>query len=354
MNNFFQSIKNNLLSNEDILYSSKPASIVTFVIVAVIFTSLLSIRYYLFQNIVVNGIAQKTIYAKNSFEVIDRQKTESIKREVANKIRPVVAPVEKEYIESDLQKIIEEINKIKHDKTSYQDKQKRLADIIETNDSQRESKAIAYILSQNDTSLSSAYINTKYALSFLLNDGIYDLDLSNVLTDNYLDKIFKTHLKRAQYPLIISLIEHSVTPNLMVDEYATEIARKNAKNAVKPYVVAFKKGDTILEDGEKATQLQKDALKVSGYNAFELNKTGIAGIFVLVCMVMYCSVLYVRRYEKQYYVPRFLFYLALSSTIPEFILEPKNSVTLVPSPKEIYFFFNCETFARDNKVIFSN
>ena len=316
MNNIFQSIKNNLLSSEDILYSSKPASVVTFVIVAIIFTSLLSIRYYLFQNIIVNGIAQKTIYAKNSFEVIDRQKTESIKREVANKIRPVVAPVEREYIEADLQKLIEGINKVKHDKQlSYHDKQKKLADIIEVNDSQRENKAIAYILSQNDTNLSSAYINTKYALNTLLSDGIYDLDLSNILTDNYLDKIYKTHLKRAQYPLIISFIEQSVTPNLMVDEYATEIARKNARNAVKPYVVAFKKGDVILQDGEKATQLQKDALKVSGYNAFELNQTGIAGIFVLVCMVMYCLILYIKRYEKQYYVPRYLFYIALSSII---------------------------------------
>ena len=84
--------------------------------------------------------------------------------------------------------------------------------------------------------------------------------------------------------MIAILIEHSVIPNLIVDEYATEIARKNAKNAVKPYVVSFKIGDYILRENEKVTTLKKDALKASGINAFELNKVGVLGIFSLVCL----------------------------------------------------------------------
>ena len=89
MKNFF-----NILKNEDIFHSSKPVAVVAFAIIAIIITSLFSIRYYLYQNLVDNGIAKKTIVAKNTFEVIDKQRTELIKREVASKIRPVVAPVE--------------------------------------------------------------------------------------------------------------------------------------------------------------------------------------------------------------------------------------------------------------------
>ena len=118
--------KKNILQNEDVFQSSRPAAITAFLFVAIILTGLLSVRYYWYQNIISNGIAQKTIYAKNSFEVVDKQRTELIKREVANKIRPVVTPVEGDYIKTDLNKVIEDIENIKKSKKSNQTKQKDL------------------------------------------------------------------------------------------------------------------------------------------------------------------------------------------------------------------------------------
>ena len=314
MRNFY-----NIFKNEDVFHSSKPAAISAFLLVAIILTALLSIRYYLYQNIITNGIAQKTIYAKNSFEVVDKQRTELIKREVANKIRPVVAPVEGDYIKIDLQKAIDDIERIKKENKTYQTKQKELFDLLEINDTERKNKAIAYILSTSDANLTSTFTNTKYILNELLNVGVFDTDVSNFITDGYIDKALGMHIKKTQYPLIIGLIEHCVVPNLIIDEYATEIARKNAKNAVKPYVVTFKKGDKILTLGEKVTQLKKDALKQSGYNAFELNRDGVIGIFALVCLSMYSLMLYIKKYEKKYYTPRYMSYVAMSSIVLTYI-----------------------------------
>ena len=314
MRNFY-----NIFKNEDVFHSSKPAAISAFLLVAIILTALLSIRYYLYQNIITNGIAQKTIYAKNTFEVVDKQRTELIKREVANKIRPVVAPVEGDYIKIDLQKAIDDIERIKKESKTYQTKQKELFDLLEINDTERKNKAIAYILSTSDANLTSAFTNTKYILNELLNVGVFDTDVSNFITDGYIDKALGMHIKKTQYPLIIGLIEHCVVPNLIIDEYATEIARKNAKNAVKPYVVTFKKGDKILTLGEKVTQLKKDALKQSGYNAFELNRDGVIGIFALVCLSMYSLMLYIKKYEKKYYTPRYMSYVAMSSIVLTYI-----------------------------------
>ena len=314
MRNFY-----NIFKNEDVFHSSKPAAISAFLLVAIILTALLSIRYYLYQNIITNGIAQKTIYAKNTFEVVDKQRTELIKREVANKIRPVVAPVEGDYIKIDLQKAIDDIERIKKENKTYQTKQKELFDLLEINDTERKNKAIAYILSTSDANLTSTFTNTKYILNELLNVGVFDTDVSNFITDGYIDKALGMHIKKTQYPLIIGLIEHCVVPNLIIDEYATEIARKNAKNAVKPYVVTFKKGDKILTLGEKVTQLKKDALKQSGYNAFELNRDGVIGIFALVCLSMYSLMLYIKKYEKKYYTPRYMSYVAMSSIVLTYI-----------------------------------
>ena len=159
MRNFY-----NIFKNEDVFHSSKPAAISAFLLVAIILTALLSIRYYLYQNIITNGIAQKTIYAKNTFEVVDKQRTELIKREVANKIRPVVAPVEGDYIKIDLQKAIDDIERIKKENKTYQTKQKELFDLLEINDTERKNKAIAYILSTSDANLTSTFTNTKCTL----------------------------------------------------------------------------------------------------------------------------------------------------------------------------------------------
>ncbi len=319
MNNFLNIFKTNFFKHEDIFQSSKPAALGAFLLVAVILTALLSVRYYLYQNIIENGIAQKTIIAKNSFEVVDKQRTELIKREVANKIRPVVAPVEGDYIKIDLQKAIDEIERIKHEKINYQTKQSELADLFEVNDVDRKTKAIGYILSTTDSNLTAAFTNTKYILNEILTVGIFDTDVNNFMSESLIDKTLGVHVKKSQYPLIMALIEHCVIPNLIIDEYATDIARKNAKSAVKPYVVTFKKGDEILHSGEKVTQLKKDALKLSGYNAFELNKGGVFGIFALVCLTMYSLILYIKKYEKKFYTPRYMLYAALSSILLTYV-----------------------------------
>jgi len=313
MEKIFNIFKNNIFNNDDIFHSSKPASVSAFLLVAIIITSLLSFRYYLYQDIIKDGIAQQTIKAKTTFEVVDKQKTELIKREVANKIRPIVAPVEGDYIKTDLQKVIDDIERIKKEKKSYQTKQKELFDLLEINDIERKNKAIAYILSTSENNLTSTFTNTKYILNEILTVGVFDVDVVNFINDSFIDKTLGAGVKRNQYPLILTLIEHSVVPNLIIDESATDIARKNAKNAVKPYIVTIKKGDEIIVASKRVTQLQKDALKISGYNAFELNKGGVLGIFALVCITMYSLILYIKKYEKKYYTLRYMCYIALAS-----------------------------------------
>ncbi len=301
--------------NDEILQSINLFSVLSFFTVAVILTLMFSMRYYLYQNLIVNEIAQKTIVAKNNFEVIDKQKTELIKRELANKIRPIVIPIENEYILTDLQKVMDNIEQIKKERKTYKQKEKELSDLLDISDIERKKLAINYILTNSEANLSSAFTNVKYILNEVLNAGIYDTDITNFVDDNYIAKILSHHAKKSQNPLIIGLLEHCIIPNLIIDEYATEIAKKNVRNAVKPSIVSFKKGEAIVKAGDRVTQLKKDALKQSGYNAFELNKGGVIGIFLLVSIIMYSLVLYIRKYEKKFYTPRYMSYIAISSII---------------------------------------
>ncbi len=314
MKNFF----NNLFKGDDIFQSSKPVAIGAFILVAVIITSLLSMRYYNSQGIIENGIAQKAVFAKNSFQVVDKQRTELIKREVGNKIRPIIIPVEQIYIEDDLDKAQLRIKEIKAKKTSYDTKQKELFDLLNIDDLVRKNYTVSYILSSTDTNITSLFNDTKQVINEIISVGIFDTDINSFIDEKVINKILGTHIKKTHYPVIIGLVEHSVIPNLIVDDYATDVARKNARNAVKPYTVTFKKGDTILRQGEKVTQLKRDALKASGYNAFELNRSGVFGIFAIICLTMLSLILYIKQYEKRYYTPRYMLYIALSSIILTF------------------------------------
>ena len=48
-------------------------------------------------------------------------------------------------------------------------------------------------------------------------------------------------ITRNQIRVISGLLEQVIMPNMIVDEQATELARKNAVNSVQPYKVKFNK-----------------------------------------------------------------------------------------------------------------
>ena len=124
-------------------HSSLFLSILAFMTVAIIITSILSSRYYLYQNIIENGISKKQIIAKKNIEVVDTQKTELIKREVSNKIRPIVTPVEDNYLKTSLQALQDNVKRIRNQNSKYDSKFKELCVYLEIQDQQKEEAVAA-------------------------------------------------------------------------------------------------------------------------------------------------------------------------------------------------------------------
>ena len=91
----------NLLT--DIFGSTKYVSCTIFLAFAIFFTILLSFKYFLFQTIIsYDGISQKDITAPKTIEVTDVFKTEQQRKEVSQKIAPILTPAEDAYIKSNL------------------------------------------------------------------------------------------------------------------------------------------------------------------------------------------------------------------------------------------------------------
>ena len=117
-----------------VFHSSIFLSVLAFLTVAFIITAILSSRYYLYQNIIENGVSKKQIIAKKNIEVVDTQKTELIKRDVSNKIRPIVTPVEDNYLRTSLQSLQDNVKRIRNQNSKYDSKLKELCVYLEIQD----------------------------------------------------------------------------------------------------------------------------------------------------------------------------------------------------------------------------
>ena len=87
----------------DIWSSSKIGNFLVILFFALIFTIVLSVKYFLFQTIISpDGVSKKDVIATKTIEVTDVFKTEQQRKEVIQRIAPILTPAEDAYIKSNL------------------------------------------------------------------------------------------------------------------------------------------------------------------------------------------------------------------------------------------------------------
>ena len=301
---------NNIFKDKNGFASADVLSALAFFLVALIITIILSSRYFYYQNITENGLGNKLIRAKKEIKVVDTQKTEVLKRDIASKIRPVVIPVDEAYVKASIASLKDGIFKIKTSSSDFTTKEKELSELLEIPDRQKEKAITKYFLTTGGNNIETAFQNADAVIDAYLKSGVTESEIEYYSNETSILNILGSASNTIQTKTISGIIEHVLLPNLIVDEYATEVARKNAKSMVKPITVTFKKGDTIIKPGEPLTQVKKDALKKSGYNPLELNKAGVLGIFLLTCLCIGCFIIYVKKFEKQYLTYQYMSIIA--------------------------------------------
>ena len=218
------------------------------VIFAVIFTGIIVSKYFFFQTIAgTDNISKVMVVAPRDIEVVDNIKTEKRKREVAHKVSLVYAPADDGYIKNNLNEIINEIQNIRNSGESEQKKQKDMDVMLDISDISAKSFIVSYFLNADDELLNKIFVSSQKTLTSVLNEGITEKDFE----ENSLSKIIRRNIEanttNNQIKVITALLEQVIVPNMIVDEEATAIARKNARDMVSPIIVKFNKGDTIVK-----------------------------------------------------------------------------------------------------------
>ncbi|MBE7706661.1 MAG: HDIG domain-containing protein [Cyanobacteria bacterium SIG30] len=290
----------------DAFQSSRVLAFLLFLFTTISFTAILASSYYM-QDIVANGISKKDIIAKKSFEVVDVKKTDFYRQDAANKIKPILVAIESNYIKQNLNLLVENISKIKNSNIPYDEKRAQLNNLLHISNSSLKKGTIDFILNNQEATLKEFFKDSMVILEKILQSGLLT---ETEFAKNDIESLFyiypQTNIKRSYIKPIMSLMEHVIVPNLLVDESATNLIREKAKDSIKPFVVTFKRGDYILKSGEPVTQFKKDALKKAGYTALELNKGSICGLFSLVCLTFVFVLIYMKKYEKNFYNLRYL------------------------------------------------
>ena len=316
----------------DFISSKQFRNVTCFILFTFLMTVILSSQNFFFQKVIENGISQRDIIAQKDIKVVDTKKTERHRKEVAQNVEPILALAEDDFITTGLLNLQNSVKKIREKNVSDQIKTDELNVLF---DESGKKELVDFLLKANDEDLQSVFDKAKITLSSVLNAGISSRDFENNYVTTIIKKNLPNNVPRYQGSLITGILNQILVPNLVVDEFATEIARKNAQNAVKPYEVVFKKGDKIVFEGELVTKLKRDALRAAGYNVLEINYGGIIGLYILIAFFTFVFLQYEKNFEKQYYNAKYMTMMASFSLILAFIsvlLPTGFSPYIIPIP----------------------
>ena len=254
-------------------------NIFCFIFFTALMTAAISSQNFFFQKIIDNNMALKEVIAEKDIKVIDTIKTEQHKKEVAQNVEPILTQAEDEFITTSLTALQNSVSKIR---------KKNVSDAVKTNElrilfaSSNKSELVDYLLHSSDSDLQYVFDKSMVTLTSVLNKGISYKDFDNNNISEIIRKNTPSNVTRHKSNLIVGILNEVIVPNLVIDEYATEIAKKNVQDAVKPYEVVFKKGQVIVTQDEPVNKLKRDALRAAGYNVLQVNFSGIFGIFLLI------------------------------------------------------------------------
>lgn len=316
---------------EDLFSSAKMVNLLAFIAFAIVMTIILSSRYYLFQSIISeDGTSKRDIVAHKTIKVVDTFKTEQNKKEIAQKIEPILTPAEDTYIKNNYATLIKAIEQIRSKEANYNQKKEQINLLFDLDNAYKD-YIINYLINSNEDRLKNTFAKAGKTLTNVLNQGVTEKDFEK---DKLPTMIFRnTHFEtsKGEIRVIAALLEQVIVPNMVFDETATELAKKNAINSIAPTVVKFEKGEKIVFVGEPVTRVKKDALQKAGYNVLELNAKGLLGIFSIVCLGMITFLYYLMYYEKQFMTKNYLSVIAVLAVIFS------GLATILPTEASFYF-----------------
>lgn len=295
--------------------SSIVVKVLAFLSFTLLMTSIIASPNFLFKNVIENGISKRDIVAPKTLTVVDVKRTEQHRKEVAQKVEPVLTPAEDDFIKTNLQMLQTSILQIRKKDVDSSIKSDEISLLFDISDAYKKDFVVNFLLKSDDSTLREVFDKSVLTLGNILRVGITEKDyerdsIEKIITDNLVKNVSKR-----QVSVITAMLEQVIVPNLVVDEFATELARKTAQDQVKPYEITFQKGDKIVFEGEPVTRLKRDALRQAGFSVYELNVQGFFAMYIIVFISTLLFLCYMKFFEKNYLEAKYIKIAAVLSIV---------------------------------------
>ena len=315
--------------------NSQTKKVLTFVGFTLLMTTIIASQNFFFQNIIENGVSKRDIVAQKTLTVEDVKRTEQRRKEIAQKVEPVLTPAEDDFIKNNLQTLQTSVIQIRKKDITEAIKKEEIGILFDLSDNEKKDFVINFLLKTDNSSLHEVFDKATLSLTNILRTGISEKDYEKENIEKIISDNLVSNVSKRQISVINAMLEQVIVPNLVVDEYATEIERKNAQNSVRPYEVVFQKGDKILFAGEPVTRLKRDALRQAGYNVYDLNWQGLLAIYIIVFIGTSLFLGYVKYFEKDFLEPKYMAisaFLTLTLAFIAVVLPTGFSPYVLPVP----------------------
>ena len=138
--------------------STKFINGVFFLVFCLLMTLIISFQNFLFQQVVENGISKKDIIAQKTITVEDTRRTEQRRKEVAQKVDPILTVTEDDFIKNNLSSLQNSIIKIRQKNKDINVKREEMSLLFDDEDGNK-SNVVYYLLKIPDETLKLCLIN---------------------------------------------------------------------------------------------------------------------------------------------------------------------------------------------------
>ena len=130
----------------DFFFSSQALKAFGFFVFTILMTTIIASQNFFFQTIVENGISKKDVVAQKTITVIDVKRTEQHKKEVAQKVDPILAPAEDDFIKTNLETLENSIIQIRRKSVTDEVKLEELSLLFDIPSENRKNFVINFFL----------------------------------------------------------------------------------------------------------------------------------------------------------------------------------------------------------------
>ncbi len=244
-------------------------------------------------------VAPNDFQAPESRDYVSEVKTEELRDDAENAVADVYASPDPSIARRQIERLraaLQYITLVRDDENATPEQ--KAADIAPLNDVSLKPQTIEKIIELPAARWDAVLQEALSVLEQVMRGAIRDQDMESV--QRTVPSLVSLALNEEQAALVAEMVAAFVTPNSVYSAELTEAAKKSAREAVQPFIVSYKVGESIVPRGQIITPVQFEALQVFGFIEEPDAWQEYAGAGALVLMLAAFVNLYFSRRRLQF------------------------------------------------------